>query len=151
MVLSVISVLDCTHTIQVYSCDYIRFYKMLPNNPFCSGRPNIYASLSGYTDLTRDNSTTAMAQIECYTTNSPPTHVIWQKNGEIINTDGFMYDEIQIVTDHRNSHYRNVLLVNDLVSVVGDLTFSCNVSNVNGSASLNIPTAITSGNVFLFC
>ena len=114
-------------------------------NNYFSGPPiiNDVPPLSGYSDLTMDNNTTALAQIECYTTRSPATNVTWMRNGEVLTIDGVKYDAMQIVTDRIHSSYRNILLVNDVLSIVGNLIFSCNISNINGSTSLSIPTNIT--------
>ena len=95
-----------------------------------------------------DNSTAALAQIECYTTRSPATNVTWMRNGELLTIDGVKYDAMQIVTDRVNSSYRNILVVNDVLSIVGNLTFSCIISNLNGNTSLDIPTNVT-GNVYV--
>ena len=84
-----------------------------------------------------------MAVIECYTTGSPPTDVVWQRNGEVIDVDGDYYETMQIVTNRRNSHYRNILVVNDIVSVIGSLTFTCVISNWYGSVSLNVTTNVS--------
>lgn len=95
-----------------------------------------------------DNNTTGLAQIECYTTRSPATNVTWMRNGELLTTDGVNYDTMQIVTDRINSSYRNILVVNDVLSIVGNSTFSCIISNLNGNTSLDIPTNVT-GNLYV--
>lgn len=95
-----------------------------------------------------DNNTAGLAQIECYTTQSPATNVTWMRNGELLTIDGVKYDTMQIVTDRIDSSYRNILVMNDVLSIVGNLTFSCIISNLNGSTSLNIPTDIT-GTVYV--
>ena len=84
-----------------------------------------------------------MAVIECFTTGSPPTNVVWQRNGEVVDVDGDYYETMQIVTNRRNSHYRNILVVNDVVSVIGSLTFTCVISNWYGSVSLNDTTNVS--------
>ena len=114
------------------------------------GPPVIYDSsdYSGFTDLTKDNSTSLMAALVCYTAQTPPTNIVWLRNGEEIDIDGVMYDSEQIVVDRINSHYRNILLVKEVKNIIGNLTFSCNVSNSYGSSSLDISTSL-SGNILL--
>lgn len=117
-------------------------YKIVLLNIY-TGPPTIDTSLSGYTDQSRDNSTTAMAQFECYTTDSTPTTVIWKRNGEMINIDGDKYATMQVVTDRRNTHYRNILIVRDVFGVIGNFTYSCEIENTAGSTrhsiSIDIP------------
>ena len=90
--------------------------------------------MSGYTDLIRDSHTTALAQIECYTTNSPPTTVIWKKNSDVIDVETNTYTTLQIVIDRRNSHYQNILMIRDVLDIMGNFTFTCDIENSAGSA-----------------
>ena len=88
--------------------------------------------------MTRDSSTTAMAVIECYTTGSPPTNVVWQRNGKVVDVDGENYETMQIVIDRRNSHYRNNIIISDTFGVIGNLTYTCEISNFAGVTAHNI-------------
>lgn len=99
--------------------------------------PAIDILFSGYTDLTNNNDTTAMAEIECYTMNSPPTHVVWLKNGEEIELHDDNYETLQVVTDRRNSHYQNILVVRDVLGVM-NVTYTCKITNSAGSTQHNI-------------
>ena len=99
-----------------------------------------YNEASGYSDLTRDPTTTNMAELVCFTVNSPPTHVTWLRNGEEIEIDGVTYESLQIVTDHFNSHYKSILVVKQIINIIGELTFSCVLA---GNTSLDIPTNIS--------
>ena len=87
-----------------------------------------------------------MAELVCYTTNVPPTKIVWLRNGEEIDIDGVTYVSQQIVVDRINSHYRNILLVKEVINFIGNLTFTCNVSNLYGNASLDISTHVA-GNI----
>ena len=100
--------------------------------------PSVDVSLSGYTDLTEDSSTTALVQVECYTVNSPPTTVVWKRDGQVINTRSDTYETLQVVADRIDSHYRNVLLLHNVSDVVGDHIYTCEIENVVGSTSHNI-------------
>jgi hypothetical protein len=105
--------------------------------------PAINILLSGYSDLTKDDQTAALARVECYTTGSPPTTVIWKRDGAVIDAKSSRYDTLQIATDRRHSHFRNILLINDVFDVVGNYTFTCEIENSAGSTShsttINIP------------
>ena len=50
-------------------------------------------------------------------------------NGEVVDVDGDYHETMQIVTNRRNSHYRNILVVNDVVSVIGGLMCNTNQDN----------------------
>ena len=81
-----------------------------------------------------------MAQLECYTTHSPPTTVVWMRNGDVIDVDD---DSVHIVANHRHSHYRNELLVMNVTSIISDNIFTCTINNSRGSISHDIPTNLT--------
>ena len=89
--------------------------------------------MSGYTDLTSNSQTTALTQIECYTLNSPPTTVIWKKDGDVIDVETDKYTAMQIVIDRRSSHYQNILLIRDVFDIMGNFTFTCEIENKAGS------------------
>ena len=108
-----------------------------------AGPPVINGDDSGFTDLTKDNSTSTMAELVCYTTNAPPTNIVWLRDGEEIDIDGVTYDSHQMVVDRINSHYRNILLVKEVKNIIGNLTFTCRVSNLYGSASFDIFTHVS--------
>ena len=111
-------------------------YTMHTLTPFCTfyaGPPSIDVAMSGYTDLTHDSHTTALAQIECYTTNSPPTTVIWKKDSDVIDVETNRYTALQIVIDRRNSHYQNILMIRDIWDIMGSSTFTCEIENSAGS------------------
>ena len=84
-----------------------------------------------------------MAQLECYTTQSPPTSVVWMRNGDAIDVDGVSYDSIQIVANRRLSHYQSVLLVMNVTNIIGENIFTCTINNSRGSISHDIPTNLT--------
>ena len=115
----------------VYACFYI----------LCTDLPAIDVSLSGYTDLTRNDSTMDLAEVECYTVNSPPTSVLWKRDGVTMGSD--QYETLQIVTDRRSFHYLNILIIKDVVDIIGNITFTCEIENTVGathhSISVNIP------------
>ena len=119
-------------------------HMIVPYTPlFFVGPPSIDAAMSGYTDLTSNSQTTALAQIECYTLNSPPTTVIWKKDGDIIDVEMDKYTAMQIVIDRRSSHYQNILLIRDVFNIMGNFTFTCEIENNAGSThhSVNIDMA----------
>ena len=116
------------------------------NNIHSPDPPSIDVSLSGYTDLTMDSNTTVLAIIQCYTTISPPTSIVWKRNGLALHTNGNKYDTLQIVSDYNRSHYQNMLLVKDVLWILENVTYTCEISNSVGEVSHNI-TARASGNM----
>ena len=90
-----------------------------------------------------DPNSEAMAEIVCYTSNTPPTTVVWMKSGEVIDADETAYDSLQVVVDRVDSHYRNILVVKEITSNIGDLTFTCNVSNLYGSVLFTVSTNLS--------
>ena len=112
-------------------------------------RARLNGDETGYSDLTLDPNTTNMAQLACLSVDTPPTHVTWFRNGEEIENDGLMYYSVQIVTDRFNSHYKTVLVVKQVINIIGELHFSCVLSNFGGNTSFAIPTNI-SGTVYTY-
>lgn len=90
-----------------------------------------------------DVSSTAMAEILCHTGNTPPTNIVWMRNGEVLDIDGITYDSLRIVVNRVHSHYMNILVVNEVINIIGSLTFTCNISNQYGSTSFNIVTKLS--------
>ena len=90
-----------------------------------------------------DPNNDAMAEIVCYTSNTPPTTVVWRKSGEVIDADETAYDSLQVVVDRVDSHYRNILVVKEITSIIGDQTFTCNVSNLYGSVPFTVSTNLS--------
>ena len=100
--------------------------------------------LSGHTDITMDHETSALAKVECYTMNSPPTIVTWKRDGVVIDTiESSHYRTLQIVVDRREFHYRNILLIGNVLDIMGNHTFTCEIHNDAGSthhsAHIEIP------------
>ena len=98
----------------------------------------INTSLSGYTDLTEDNTITDLVQIECHTMNSPPTSVIWMRDEDVINAWDDDYETLQIVIDRINSHYRNILILRNIFDIVGYHVYTCEIENSAGFIIHNI-------------
>ena len=84
-----------------------------------------------------------LGTLECLTRYSPPTTVIWLRDGAAVHVDGVGYEMMQIVTDRRNSLYKNILLIRNATDLAGNHTYTCSVSNAAGSRSQNISTALT--------
>ena len=59
-----------------------------------------------------------------------------------VDVDGDRYETIQTVTNRRNSEYQNILMVSDALGLVGNFTYTCDVSNMAGSDSHNIHTSV---------
>ena len=114
-------------------------------------RARLNGEETGYSDLTLDPNTTNMAQLACLSVNTPPTHVTWFRNGEEIEIDGLMYDSVQIVTDRFNSHYKTVLVVKQVINIIGELHFSCVLSNFGGNTSFAIPTNVSGIHLWFWC
>ena len=108
--------------------------------------PIIDVEHSSFIDLTMDDSTTALAHVVCYTMNSPPTTVVWKRDGKIIDVGADEFATLQIVVDHRNSHYRNVLVITDVFDIMGNITYTCEIENMIGSTDYSITIDIT-GNI----
>ena len=106
-------------------------------------RHRIGEETSGYMDMTRDRNTTDMAELVCLSLNTPPTYTTWLRNGKEIEINGDVYDSVKVVTDAFNSHYKNVLIVKQVIKIVGEQHFSCVLSNYAGNTSFDITTNIS--------
>lgn len=103
--------------------------------------PSVYQSY--YRDLSRSSGLTEVGTITCRTQYSPPTNVIWRRDGVRVNVDGDRYKMTQTVTDRGNSRYDNILLIRNAVHLAGSHTYTCFISNSVGSTSNNIRTTMT--------
>ena len=71
--------------------------------------------------------------LNCTSTGSPATTVVWTKNGSVIPADG-IYDSAQILRDGTRATYDNLIMIN---SPPGDLAglYSCIVHDSLGHNS----------------
>ena len=99
----------------------------------CIGPPSINVLRSGYTDLTMDADSPAFVEVDCYTMHFPPTTVTWKRDGMEIDLCSKHYQTEQIVVDRINSHYRNILLIQNVFDIIGNHTFTCEIQNSAGS------------------
>ena len=67
--------------------------------------------------------------LTCISTGSPPTRVVWMKDGSNLTTDGSHYSLSQTVTDRAASTYSNVLTVKQSAPGGVPGTYTCTVSN----------------------
>ena len=81
------------------------------------------------TDIVFDR---ANLSLTCTSTGGPASVVVWTRNGQPV---GSPYTQSQAVTNTMDT-YENVLRATDISDLVGE--FSCNVTNVRGSASRSI-------------
>lgn len=61
------------------------------------GPPHIYNSY--YQDLLRDQYSTAVGSITCQSRDSPPTSIVWERDGVTIDIDDNRYVMTQTVTN----------------------------------------------------
>ena len=67
----------------------------------------------------------------CVTTNSPPTNLLWAKDGIPMNMTGTSHKLTQTVIDRSRSTYKNVLEVDGSVDKLPG-EYSCAVGNIFG-------------------
>ena len=88
--------------------------------PFCSDLDYV---------LTEDLHT-----LTCVSYGSPPTQVMWERDGERIYQNDTNYQFSQILVERTSSTYNNTLTINGTIEdVVGE--YSCTVSNTLGSSN----------------
>ena len=77
--------------------------------------------------------------LTCISTGSPPTRVVWMKDGLPLTTDGSSphYSLSQTITNRSSSTYSSVLRVRQSTPGVAG-TYICKVSNDLGSASMTV-------------
>ena len=110
--------------------------KNLSSVIYLSGGPSIYES--GYSNRIEDETTDALVTVYCLTSSSPPTTVVWSRDGVKVPVDGVKYETHQSVIDRRNSYYRNLLIVRDTIGITHRPTYICSVTNVAGSATTHL-------------
>ena len=76
--------------------------------------------------------------VYCRTSSSPPTTVVWSRDGVKVPVDGVKYETHQSVTNHGYSYYQNVLIVRDIIGIRGSPRYTCSVTNVAGSTLSNV-------------
>ncbi len=78
---------------------------------------------------------TNQLKLTCTSTTSPPTTVVWSKDGRTLTTDEGFYTFSQVLIERRWSTYNNILsmsLAVDPDTVAG--TYTCRVGNIFGYA-----------------
>ena len=120
---------------------------LYPNtNIYSPGAPSVYSSR--YSDLSNTNSS-LLGSLECLTQYSPPTNVIWLRDGVRVHVDGERYEMIQSVIERQSySRYNSTLLIRDAADLAGDHTYTCSITNSVGNTSESINTRLT-GNMIL--
>ena len=75
--------------------------------------------------------------VECTSTDSPATSVMWVKDGTNLTIDGSLYQKSQSVISRASSTYLNILHINDVpTNIIG--RYTCRVSNILGTSSQEI-------------
>ena len=72
--------------------------------------------------------------LACVSNGSPPTQMMWERNGESIYQNDTNYQFSQILVERTSSTYNNTLTINGTIEdVVGE--YSCTVSNTFGTSN----------------
>ena len=75
--------------------------------------------------------------LSCVSYNSPPTNVVWERDGERIYFNDTSYQSSQMLMNRTTSAYNNTLTINATIEdVIGE--YSCTVSNDLGSSYENV-------------
>ena len=107
---------------------------------YSPGAPYVYSSR--YSDLSNTYGN-ILGSLECLTQYSPPTNVIWLRDGVRVHVDGERYEMIQSVIERQSySRYRNTLLIRDAADLVGVHTYTCTITNSAGRTSRSINTRL---------
>ena len=103
--------------------------------------PRVY--YSDYNDLSEESDDDSIIlNITCSTSDSPPTKVVWYRDGETIVIDGIDYDAEQVVTNRHNMYYDNVLYMKNAVYAAGRHEYKCGVENTEGNDMHSITTNV---------
>ena len=109
----------------------------------------VRAHFTQYDNATMSGS--VVATYTCETQGFPPTWLSWRRNGELLIIDDTRYSTMQIVTDHAGSYFDNVLLVYDIMELLGDPVYQCNVSSHFGSVVGDIRESLSGMNIIYAC
>ena len=105
------------------------------------GIPNIYYSRFNFQCKKSEE---AFGVIEIRTRYSPPTSVIWKRNGALVHEhphmEGDVYEMTQILTNRRYSYYTTYLRIRNVAHLIGSPIYTSIVENNGGSTSKNIST-----------
>ena len=119
----------------IYLHDYAgksQYLLLLYIQYYCCSDPPICSDLDYV--LTEDLHT-----LICVSHGSPPTQVMWERDGERIYQNDTNYQLSQILVECTSSTYNNTLTINGTIEdVVGE--YSCTVSNTLGSSNELIKT-----------
>ena len=93
----------------------------------CAGGPSI-------TEL-EESLLSSPSTISCLSRDSPPTDVIWEKDGErIYSNSSSIYQLTQTLVNRKNSTYNNILTINGTIEdVIGECC--CTASNRLGTSN----------------
>ena len=105
----------------------------------------------GYTDLTDDTTTTALAIVTCQTMNIQPHRVTWLRNGEPLVINGNDYDTLQVLHNHKGSVYNIRLIIMNVLELLDKPTYTCYISSQNSNVTLTRSTTIDINLTGIFC
>ena len=75
--------------------------------------------------------------ISCVSCDTPPTNVIWERDGKRIYFNDTSYQSSKMLMNRTTSAYNNTLTINATIEdVIGE--YSCTVSNDLGTCNCNI-------------
>ena len=81
------------------------------------------------------NLSSSLSTLTCTSTGSPPTNVIWMKDGETLITNGTTYSLTQTLVDRVTSTYNNTLTIEArFADIIGE--YSCKVGNSIGTSNV---------------
>ncbi len=86
--------------------------------------------------------------LTCTSTGSPPTNIVWKKDGSIIAIDGSVFKLTQTILDRKSSTYESILMIDkQYVELLG--VFTCTVYNSFGVSETETITLEGTFTVFL--
>ena len=97
---------------------------------------------SNYTVWNNTNSS-LLGTVECLTQYSPPTNVMWLRDGVAIEVDGEGYEMMQSVIERQSySRYNNTLLIRNAADLAGNHTYNCTITNTAGNTTQAVNTTL---------